>query len=173
MLLLQDSFEELRLCDSCGRHSHFRSAQSQEEQRRPPVKLQLCSACKQRRYCSAECQKNHWMVHKKVCRALVAGTAPKPPPGVHPPAAVSVHAAVMQPVAAAAAPATAASAPGSQQEGPSVSTSAGSGAAEEDYGSWGGVRRLKEHLVALVVDCRNCIEKQQLVELCMEHSRDG
>jgi hypothetical protein len=169
LLLLQDSFEELRLCDSCGRHSHFRSAQSQEEQQRPPVKLQLCSACKQRRYCSAECQKNHWMVHKKVCRALVAGTTPKPPPGVHPPAAVSVHAAVVQPASAPAAPA-AASAAGSQQEVPSTGTS--SGAAEEDYGSW-GVRQLKEHLAAQGVDCRSCIEKQQLVELCRQHSRDG
>lgn len=29
--------------------------------------MMKCSACKTERYCSSECQKSHWKVHKKVC----------------------------------------------------------------------------------------------------------
>jgi hypothetical protein len=30
-------------------------------------KLKKCSGCENEYYCSAECQKNHWNKHKKVC----------------------------------------------------------------------------------------------------------
>lgn len=33
--------------------------------------LRNCSRCKDRRYCSRECQKKHWKLHKKVCEAVV------------------------------------------------------------------------------------------------------
>jgi hypothetical protein len=29
--------------------------------------MMKCSACKNERYCSSECQKSHWKIHKKVC----------------------------------------------------------------------------------------------------------
>jgi hypothetical protein len=29
--------------------------------------MKKCSACKNEHYCSAECQKTHWKIHKKVC----------------------------------------------------------------------------------------------------------
>lgn len=29
--------------------------------------MMKCSACKKERYCSPECQKSHWKIHKKVC----------------------------------------------------------------------------------------------------------
>jgi hypothetical protein len=35
--------------------------------------LLLCSKCKKRSYCSKECQKGHWKLHKKVCKAPEAG----------------------------------------------------------------------------------------------------
>ena len=30
--------------------------------------LKKCGRCKEARYCSAECQKEHWATHKKDCR---------------------------------------------------------------------------------------------------------
>jgi hypothetical protein len=33
-----------------------------------PFKLKRCSACSTVRYCSTECQKNDWRIHKKVCK---------------------------------------------------------------------------------------------------------
>ncbi len=36
------------------------------------VKLKLCTACKLVKYCSVECQKNHWPQHKKVCKKRAA-----------------------------------------------------------------------------------------------------
>jgi len=29
--------------------------------------MKKCSACKKEHYCSSECQKTHWKIHKKVC----------------------------------------------------------------------------------------------------------
>jgi ankyrin repeat protein len=33
------------------------------------VKCMLCSGCRQATYCSTECQKNHWPVHKVLCKS--------------------------------------------------------------------------------------------------------
>jgi hypothetical protein len=35
--------------------------------------LQSCSKCKKRKYCSKECQKGHWKLHKKVCQVPEEG----------------------------------------------------------------------------------------------------
>jgi hypothetical protein len=35
------------------------------------MKLGKCSGCQSVYYCSQECQKRHWKVHKKVCRSKV------------------------------------------------------------------------------------------------------
>lgn len=35
--------------------------------------LQSCAKCKKRKYCSKECQKGHWTLHKKVCEAPEVG----------------------------------------------------------------------------------------------------
>jgi hypothetical protein len=42
----------LKTCFKCGR----------------PNCTQQCSICRIARYCSAECQKAHWKIHKKVCK---------------------------------------------------------------------------------------------------------
>ncbi len=31
--------------------------------------LLQCSSCQDRKYCSVECQKKHWKLHKKLCQA--------------------------------------------------------------------------------------------------------
>src|SRR6056300_1567949 len=36
------------------------------------VKLKICTACKLVKYCSVECQKNHWSKHKKACKKRAA-----------------------------------------------------------------------------------------------------
>src|SRR6056300_1334825 len=36
------------------------------------VKLKNCTACKLVKYCSVECQKNHWKQHKKACKKRAA-----------------------------------------------------------------------------------------------------
>jgi len=36
------------------------------------VRLKVCKACMQVRYCSADCQKNHWPKHKKDCKERAA-----------------------------------------------------------------------------------------------------
>jgi ankyrin repeat protein len=35
------------------------------------TKLQKCSRCNSVRYCSRECQKTHWVIHKAVCKEIV------------------------------------------------------------------------------------------------------
>ncbi|KAL4444153.1 hypothetical protein ABPG75_011890 [Micractinium tetrahymenae] len=63
-------FDELKMCDCCGRHNHFLAATG-----RPRLSLRLCSGCRERRYCTPTCQKLHWKVHKPVCRAIAASKA--------------------------------------------------------------------------------------------------
>jgi hypothetical protein len=36
------------------------------------VKPKICTACKMVKYCSVECQKNHWSKHKKACKERTA-----------------------------------------------------------------------------------------------------
>ena len=36
------------------------------------IKLKNCTACKLVKYCSVECQKNHWKQHKKACKKRAA-----------------------------------------------------------------------------------------------------
>jgi hypothetical protein len=33
--------------------------------------LLMCARCKDRKYCSAECQKQHWSIHKKLCEPAI------------------------------------------------------------------------------------------------------
>ena len=35
------------------------------------IKLKVCTACKFVRYCSVDCQKSHWPLHKKACKKRV------------------------------------------------------------------------------------------------------
>jgi hypothetical protein len=67
------SFQEVAVCDGCGRHNYFpvlvRWAWKES------CVLKSCSGCKQRRYCSAECQKVHWKGHKQRCKAMQAQRA--------------------------------------------------------------------------------------------------
>jgi hypothetical protein len=32
------------------------------------LEIKLCTACKQARYCSKECQREHWPAHKEECK---------------------------------------------------------------------------------------------------------
>jgi hypothetical protein len=49
------------------------------------VKLKTCTACKSVKYCSRECQRAHWKVHKPACKAAqaeastLAGAGPNEP----------------------------------------------------------------------------------------------
>lgn len=38
------------------------------------VRLRMCSRCKRVRYCSSECQKQHWPLHKSACMSLLGAT---------------------------------------------------------------------------------------------------
>jgi hypothetical protein len=40
--------------------------------RRDIISLKTCTLCKIVKYCNAECQKNHWPTHKKVCKLRAA-----------------------------------------------------------------------------------------------------
>ena len=51
-------FEESKLCQSCHQTSE---------------KMLRCGKCKLASYCSPECQKHHWSVHKLNCAMLAAG----------------------------------------------------------------------------------------------------
>ncbi len=44
-----------------------------------PLALRLCSACKNVRYCGAQCQRKHWKVHKQRCAGITNGK-PRPMP---------------------------------------------------------------------------------------------
>ena len=50
----------VKKCATCG---------SEKSTNRP--KLQKCSTCNLVRYCSKECQKTHWGIHKAVCKDIV------------------------------------------------------------------------------------------------------
>lgn len=67
------SFQEVAVCDACGRHNYFpvlvRWAWAE------PYQLKACSGCRQRCYCSAECQKVHWQGHRQRCKAMQAQRA--------------------------------------------------------------------------------------------------
>ena len=39
----------------------------------PGAKFMACSRCHTTKYCSRECQKTHWGVHKKYCKTIAAG----------------------------------------------------------------------------------------------------
>ena len=51
--------EKQSICDNCGQVAG------------PDVKYDRCSACKNVKYCSRQCQKTAWKSHKKTCRKVV------------------------------------------------------------------------------------------------------
>ena len=42
----------------------------EESPLRAAIALSRCGRCKQVSYCSADCQKAHWKLHKKTCKPL-------------------------------------------------------------------------------------------------------
>jgi hypothetical protein len=57
---LRDKRNKPNVCAGCGTNA----AKGGES-------LLVCSRCKDRKYCSLECQKLHWIVHKKLCEPAV------------------------------------------------------------------------------------------------------
>ena len=57
---MSEDGEAADVCASCG------IAEIDE------MKLKTCTACKSIRYCSVECQKNHWPHHKRACKKRMA-----------------------------------------------------------------------------------------------------
>ena len=49
---LRDGTHDLKFCESC---------------KRPQMQMRKCSGCLWARYCSKNCQKQHWPCHKPVC----------------------------------------------------------------------------------------------------------
>jgi len=35
------------------------------------IKLFYCGRCEEKLYCSKQCQKNHWEIHKQVCKTKI------------------------------------------------------------------------------------------------------
>ena len=56
----EDKYNKETQCASCG-----------VEERNGGGELLQCAKCKQRKYCSTECQKAHWKYHKLVCKTYV------------------------------------------------------------------------------------------------------
>ena len=51
--------------------SHIQeSSKDVEDAKKEAVKLSICSSCYQVRYCSRDCQKQHWKVHKPFCLSV-------------------------------------------------------------------------------------------------------
>lgn len=67
---LADKLPDL-LCDPCARRGCVR-----REER--PREFKRCSACREVKYCGAQCQQSDWAAHKRVCRPCVAAPAPAP-----------------------------------------------------------------------------------------------
>lgn len=173
LLAAQASFGELRMCDACGGHNHFRMLTGQ-----PKIRLSLCAGCRQRQFCSKVAQHARRelscarllptnvgtacssVVTQCVWRASMCSTIPVQECQRR--LWRSGHKQFCQAAQAAGAAA------GAGAAGPRSAATAGAqalGAAEADYARW-GVRALKEHLAERGVDCSHCIEKSQLVELC-------
>ena len=55
-------------CATCGRAE--RSAAPGGSPSKAPLALLVCTRCRDARYCSIECQKKHWALHKLSCKAV-------------------------------------------------------------------------------------------------------
>ena len=58
-----------RVCDHCG------ALPPPSDPGGPPAPLKICSACRVRRYCSADCQRGAWPGHRAECKEAVAALA--------------------------------------------------------------------------------------------------
>ncbi|KXZ50374.1 hypothetical protein GPECTOR_16g547 [Gonium pectorale] len=87
----------------------------------PSTKMQKCSRCQQARYCSKECQRQHWRDHKAECAALAAVDAA---------AAAAAAAPAASEAAPAAKPAEGAQAASAEQPAAPAPALAAEGAAE-------------------------------------------
>lgn len=56
---LRDKYHKPDVCASCSKRRGKNGGE-----------LLQCSKCKDRKYCSFDCQKKHWNVHKKVCQPV-------------------------------------------------------------------------------------------------------
>jgi ribosomal protein S14 len=56
---LREQAKGAHVCAVCGAKNGYQG-----------TSLLLCSRCKNRKYCSAGCQKQHWKIHKKACEAV-------------------------------------------------------------------------------------------------------